>query len=278
MSFIVQLHPTPTHTKLQTRPDGTISEGRWPCSGLTIPCMTSTRPCYVRPRGGRTRTKAFHRASVAVGARPVSGAHGRRPLCFHLKTASSPTEEVPPPAQATAVVIAAQRAIDEAKAHLTALSTDWDRAQRVKADSAAGEEAWHDADIVIEQLLKTIPRARITVRKTDREFLMEQREATHAYSEVARERWKTCLAQFVDQYLQPAYEAHQRLCIQRDQDQRDGVSEGDLPILAWFLLGETSTRQSALCEFLRANIHQGFYRADEWMPSEVNRDAEQGEE
>jgi hypothetical protein len=67
------------------------------------------------------------------------------------------TIEVPPPAQ-TPAVIAGQCTANEAQAQLAALVTEWNNAHRVKADSSAGEEAWHDADVAIERLHRSTGR------------------------------------------------------------------------------------------------------------------------
>lgn len=177
------------------------------------------------------------------------------------------TEPVPPPREAPSVK-AAFRATQEAMGQRDALLERWTEVCRVKEDHSAGEEAWHQADVAIEELTKSIPRARIRVRKADRELLEATRAATRAYTDVVQARWRTDFPAFVEQYVRPLFEAHQRLVAQHDRDSADGVSPAALPTLCYFLFLETATSQSGLCEWLRVAQREGVYPLDGWMPTD----------
>lgn len=176
-------------------------------------------------------------------------------------------EAVPPPSLAAPVIQARAHAV-EMQSRLDAQIAEWDHAQRVKADSAAGEEAWHEADLAIERLLKSIPRARINLNRAKAEVLSAERVATAAYTEFLQTRWRQDLPAFVKQYVRPLFEAHQRLYAQHDRDLASGVSPGSLPTLCYFLLAETPTRQSGLTEWLRTLQREGMYPLDDWLPIE----------
>ncbi len=190
-------------------------------------------------------------------------------LPFDTETESEP---ILSPRDAPSVKVAF-RVAQEAMAQLDSLIARWKEVCRVKDDHYAGEEAWQEADVSIAELQKTIPAARVVVRRAEHALDTAMQEATARFTEQVRARWPSLVTQFIEEHLRPTYEAHCALIRLREADEAAGVNPRQLPDLFFFLAPETATAQSGLCEFVRNCQRHGWYTGN-WLPTQTERDGD----